>query len=120
MLEKRDAFYLQLEEPVSSCLLALRKIILSQHQGIKEEWKYGMPFFYYNRKMLCYLWVQKKTNKPYIGLADGNKINHPELIAEKRKRMKIMLFDAGKNLPLKKIQKIIELAIEVIENTSRN
>ena len=40
-----DRFYEQQEEPVKSCLLALKKIILEQDKNISAEWKYGMPFF---------------------------------------------------------------------------
>jgi hypothetical protein len=40
-----DNFYLQKEEPPKGCLIALRKIILSQDIEIRNVWKYGMPFF---------------------------------------------------------------------------
>lgn len=33
---------------------------------------------------------------------------HPELIAEKRGRMKILLVDAGKDIPVKKINMILK------------
>ena len=60
MLNSIDHFYLQKEEPVKSCLLALRDIILMQDNHITAVWKYGMPFFCYREKMFCYLWVHKK------------------------------------------------------------
>ena len=50
-----DDFYLQQNEPVKSCLLALREIILSQDADITNALKYGMPFFCYKGKMFCYL-----------------------------------------------------------------
>lgn len=88
-----DNFYLQKEEPLKGCLIALQKIILAQDNEIKNVWKYRMPFFCYKGKMFCYLWVHKKHNKPYLGIVEGNRIEHPKLIIEKRSRMKIMLFD---------------------------
>jgi hypothetical protein len=45
MLRGIDRFYLQKEEPVKSCLIALREIILKQDREITVAWKYGMPFF---------------------------------------------------------------------------
>jgi hypothetical protein len=42
-----DNFYLQLDEPAQSCLLAARKLILAQDIDVIEAWKYGMPFFCY-------------------------------------------------------------------------
>ena len=55
-------FYLQQQEPVKSCLLALRAIILSQDNNISNVMKYGMPFFCYKGKMFCYLWTHKNIN----------------------------------------------------------
>ena len=46
MLKPADNYFLQQEEPVKSCLLALRKLILSFDNNIIESWKYG-------REMWC-------------------------------------------------------------------
>ena len=54
-MKEPDNFYLQQEEPIKGCLLALKEIILSQDEDISNEWKYGMPFFCYKKKMFCYL-----------------------------------------------------------------
>lgn len=70
-----DSYFNAIPEPTQSCLLALRNLILSHNPSITPEWKYGMPFFYYKGKMLCYLWTNKKTGQPYIGFADGNKMD---------------------------------------------
>lgn len=110
-LRKEDNFYLQQPEPLQSCLLALREIVLAQDKNLVSAWKYGMPFFCYNKKMFCYLWISKKTGQPYLGIVEGNRIEHPLLIQEKRSRMKIMLFDADKNLPVKTIKLILKEAL---------
>jgi len=106
-----DNFYLQKEEPIKGCLIALREIILSQDTEIKNVWKYGMPFFCYKGKMFCYLWVHKKHNKPYLGIVEGNRFEHPKLIIEQRSRMKIMLFEPNEDLPIDTIQEILTKAI---------
>jgi len=113
MLSESDNFYLQKEEPIKSCLLALRSIILSQDKDILSVWKYGMPFFCYKGKMFCYLWVHKKYHQPYLGIVEGQKFDHPGLIIEKRSRMKIMLFDPNKDLPIKTITAILKQAINL-------
>ncbi|XZF15441.1 DUF1801 domain-containing protein [Chitinophagaceae bacterium MMS25-I14] len=113
MIKTSDNFYLQQEEPVKSCLLALRGIILSQDSHVTAEWKYGMPFFCYRGKMFCYLWFHKKHKQPYIGIVEGAHFDHPDLIIEKRSRMKILLLDAEKDLPLKKINKILQQALDL-------
>jgi hypothetical protein len=113
MLKATDNFYLQKEEPLQSCLLALRQIILKQDKDVTAAFKYGMPFFCYKGKMFCYLWVNKKTQQPYLGIVEGKHFNHPDLIIEKRSRMKIMLFDAEKQLPIKTIKLILKQAIDL-------
>ncbi len=108
-----DHFYEKQEEPVKSCLLALRQIILNSKAPLTEALKYGMPFFCYHEKMFCYLWIDKKTKQPYIGIVDGNKIDHHLLVQDKRARMKIFYVDATKDIPVKMIQQIITLALKV-------
>ncbi len=103
-----DHYFLSKEEPVKSCLLALRAFILQYDENINEAFKYGMPFYCYHKKMCCYLWVQKKSGIPYIGFVEGGRLQHPKLIAEKRARMKILLTDANKDLPIKTIAAIMK------------
>ena len=112
-LTQLDNFYLQKNEPIRSCLLALKDIILKQDENVSAEWKYGMPFFCYKGKMLCYLWVHKKYHQPYIGIVEGQRIDHPALIIEKRSRMKIMLLEANEDLPLQTIQHILKQALDL-------
>lgn len=111
MSKELDDFYLRNEEPVRSCLLALRTLILKQDQNISAAWKYGMPFFCYQGKMFCYLWVHKRLNQPYIGIMEGKRIDHPDLILEKRTRIKIILFDPQQDLPIDTIETILDQAI---------
>ncbi|MEJ0101024.1 MAG: DUF1801 domain-containing protein [Bacteroidota bacterium] len=111
MLRPIDNWYLQKDEPLRTCLQFLRAHILKQDSNITEAWKYGMPFFCYQGKMFCYLWVHKKFHQPYIGIVEGAKINHPDLIQEKRARMKILLLDPGKDIPLKKVNLVLKQVI---------
>jgi hypothetical protein len=108
MLRPIDQYFLQKEEPVKSCLQFLRAHILSLDEKVTEAWKYGMPFYCINGKMCCYLWVHKKYGQPYIGFVEGNKLNDPDLLTEKRARMKILLLDPEKNLPMKKINSLLK------------
>lgn len=108
MLNSIDNYFFSKEEPTKSCLLFLRSRILGYDKNITETWKYGMPFYCYKGKMFCYLWTHKKFLQPYIGIVEGQKINHPELIQEKRARMKILLVDAAQDIPVKKIDSIFK------------
>ena len=113
MLNEQEQFYLKHDEEVNACLQALRSIILSMDKEVAAAWKYGMPMFCYKGKMFCYIWTHKKTGQPYLGIVEGKHIEHPQLIQEKRARMKIMLFDADKDLPVKTIKSILKQAIDL-------
>jgi len=108
MLRPIDNYFFEKEEPVKSCLQFLREFILKYDKEITEEWSYSMPFFYYKGKRFCYLWIHKKYDQPYLGIVDGNKIDHPGLLTEKRSRMKIFLIDPQKDIPVKKIKAILK------------
>jgi len=116
MLSELDNYYLDKEEPLKSSLLALREIILEQDTDISIAWKYKMLFFCYKGKMFCYLWVDKQNGFPYIGIVEGKLIHHPKLIIQKRARMKIMLFDPNKDLPIKTIQLILKQTLQLYKS----
>ena len=113
MLRDTDHFYLLKEEPAKSCLIALREIILRQDPDITPAWKYGMPFFCFKGKMFCYLWVHKTLKQPYIGFVEGKYLDHPKLLIEKRARMKILLCDPARDLPVKTIETILKQSLDL-------
>lgn len=111
MLKDIDNFYLEQKEPEKATFLALREIILSLDTEVSHVWKYRMPFFCYKKKMFCYLWLDKKTQEPYIGVVEGNRIEHIELEQGKRSRMKILRINPTKDLPLETIESILNQAL---------
>jgi hypothetical protein len=112
MLNPIDKYYLDKVEPTRSCLQSLRQFILGIDPYIQEKWRFGMPFFYYRGKMACYLWIDKKTLHPYLGIVEGKHIEHPELVSGKRSRMKVLIVNPQKDLPLKKIGTILKKMIQ--------
>ncbi len=113
-VKELDNYYMQQEEPVRGCFLALRDIILAQDEHIVPAWKWRLPFFFYKKEMFCYLSFHKKYKQPYLAIMDGNQIDHSALLAEDRKRIKIMLIDPAKDIPIKVIQDILGRAIEIL------
>jgi hypothetical protein len=113
---EQDNYYLRIDEPIRSCLLALREIILNSDLHVSAAWKYGMPFFCYKGKMFCYLWVHKKLGQPYIGFVEGKHLFHKALIQEERARMKILLLDANKNLQVKLIHSLLKQALDLYKS----
>lgn len=111
-----DSYYLRKEEPAKSCLLALRDVILNYDPNISETRKYGMPCFCYKKKMFCYLWIDKKTDEPYMLMVEGKHLNHPKLEIGKRSRMKIFRLDPNKDLPIATIKLILKQALDLYRN----
>jgi hypothetical protein len=109
-LREIDNYFMEKPEPAKSCLLALRHLVLAFDPQIREDWQYKMPFYKLGAKRLCYLWQEKKTGTPYLGIVDGYLLEHPLLLAEKRSRMKILLIDPAEDLPLETIHEILEKA----------
>lgn len=116
MITDLDTYYLNKEEPNRSCLLALRDIILQQDGNVTETRKYGMPCFCFKKKMFCYLWVDKKTEEPYLLMVEGKHLNHPELEVGKRSRMKIFRVNPNQDLPMATIQLILNQALDLYSN----
>lgn len=113
MIREVDQFYLEKSEPNKSCLLALRTIILNLDDRINETKKWGMPCFCYEKKMFCYLWVDKKTNEPYILIVEGRLIDHPNLEIGKRSRMKIFRVKPNEDLPVDIIRLILNQVLNL-------
>lgn len=112
-MKSNDSFYLEKDEPNRSCLLSLRNIILKQDSLVTETTKYGMPCFCYDNRIFCYLWIDKKTDRPYILFVEGKSLNHPKLEIGKRARMKILRVDPSEDLPIKTIELLINQAVEL-------
>lgn len=115
-MKQLNDFYLKQEEPIKGSFLALKEIILKQDNNITNVLKYGMPFFCYKGKMFCYLWTHKKFKQPYIGIVEGKHFNESFLIQEARSRMKIMLLDSDEDLPLERIENVIQKALNLYKS----
>ncbi|MCH2045180.1 MAG: DUF1801 domain-containing protein [Saprospiraceae bacterium] len=102
-----DSYYLKLEEPNQSCLLALRAVIIKQSRGIIETRKWNMPCFCYGKKILCYLSIDKKIKEPYILWVAGSQLEHPSLEQGNRTKMKILRINPKQDLPVELIQSLL-------------
>ena len=112
-MEKLEAFYLNQLEPNKSCLLALRSIVLNVSSEINECVKYGMPCFCIGKKAFSYLWIDKKTQEPYILFVEGQQLNHPLLESGNRSRMKIFRINPSSDIPLEELKTLIIEAIKL-------
>ncbi len=112
-MRELDNFYADQEEPNKSCLLALKSIILEYNENITSRWYYRLPCFMYKKQIFCYLWIDKKTQFPYIAIGKGVKIKHPDLIQGKRTFTSLLLIDPNKDIPIEKIHSIFDLVMKL-------
>ena len=112
-----DHFYLKQEEPTQGCMIALRDIILGMNEHVTAAWRYSMPFFLYKGKRFCYLWKDKKTGEPYIGIVDGKAIHHPQLEQGNRSRMKILRVDPNKDIDVETVLEVLGQAVAILPGT---
>lgn len=108
-----DDFFEKQEAPNKEVFLFLRKLIINFHTDITLHKKWGLPYFYYQGKPLCYLWKDKKTNEPYISFAKGPLLNNPALIQGDRKVFKILPINPNKDINIQLIKEILEEAIKI-------
>ena len=111
MMRDIDHFYLDKAEPNKSCLLALKDLILQYHPDLEPAWKYRLPCFMFKGHIFCYLWVDRKSQFPYIAIGKGVQIDHPDLIQGNRTFVKLLLINPEEDIPKDKIYTIFDLAM---------
>lgn len=112
MKQELENTYFKYDEPVKSCLLALREIILSYDENLSESVKYGMPFFSFKGKMFCYFWFDKNTKEPYIGFMKGKFMKNKALVAGDRKLVKILPINSKEDIDIKVLREVLREGVE--------
>ena len=108
-----EEYFFRIPEPEQSTLLFLRKKILeSDPENITQILSFGLPFFKFKKKMLCYFYFSKKHQQYYVSFYHGDRLNHPLLLSEGRKKFKILLIDMEEDLP-------VELILELIDEVKK-
>jgi hypothetical protein len=113
MGESIDHYFNSQDDPSRSCLLFLRRFILDFSEKIEEQRKNNTPFYYYQKKWFCFLSYHSITKEIYISFVNGNKIDHPLLVSEGRKKMKIFRVDPSKDIDVVTLTEILEAAISI-------
>ena len=105
-------YFYRIDEPARSSLLFIREKILNSDELITETFSFGLPFLKYKKKMLCYFYFSKKHQQYYVSFYHGDRLNHPLLLSEGRKKFKILLIDMEEDLP-------VELILELIDEVKK-
>ena len=97
----------------------IRSIVMDASPHIREEWKYGTPFYSHLRWM-CYLSLQKKGL--VLGFVQGGVMVDPEGILAHTEHRSIRHFLPAKELktlPVGPLRRLLQEAVEINEEIHR-
>jgi hypothetical protein len=110
MPSELESYYQKQSEPIQSCLLALKAIIMGINPLITHERKYQIPFFYYKGRKLSYLWVNKR--KLQVGFIEDKCLQKPLEGVRIKDRYRHIIVNPKEDIP-------IEIIIENLRNLIR-
>lgn len=106
-----ETYYLKQPEPMQSCILAMKGIILSISPYITHERKFQIPFFLYKGKKLAYLWVTKKRLQ--VGFIEDKCLQMPIPGVRLKDKYQSIQLNPDENIPidiiLENINRLIDL-----------
>jgi len=70
-LKPVEEYLFNQREPYQSIMLYVRNVILKTLPKMEEKYNYGIPFYHYNKKPLCYLNILKGTNFVDVAFVQG-------------------------------------------------
>jgi len=70
-MKPTEQYFLNQKEPFQSIMLYVRSVIFKTLPKIEERYRYQIPFYYHNKKPLCYLNVLKNTEYVDIAFVQG-------------------------------------------------
>ncbi len=111
-----DQYFESQEEPMKGCLLAIKDCMLNYDKRVVMSWKWNLPFFSFGKHMLAYLHIHKKTGSPYLGFGWGQNLQHPALLQEDRKMIKVYYMDAEKDIDVKTLYEILDETVGFLKS----
>jgi hypothetical protein len=70
-MKPTEQYFLNQKEPYQSIMLYIRSVIFKTLPKVEERYSYKIPFYYHNKKALCYLNVLKNTDFVDIAFVQG-------------------------------------------------
>ena len=105
MNRELDNYYLKQPEPIRSCLLALKTIVLKTSPEITHDRKFQIPFFMYKGKKLAFLWVNKK--RLLMGFVKDSSILPIPETGRRKNEFETMTIDPEKDIPIRLITALL-------------
>lgn len=89
-----DEYIFRQKEPFQSILLHLVSVVERNLGQSELLFKWGMPYFYFKKRMFCYLYANTKKSYVDIGFARGFQLknNQEFLVVENRNTVKSLRY----------------------------
>lgn len=104
-----EQYILRQREPHQSLMLYVRSLIKRTLPEVEEQYKYAVPFYYYNKRPILYLNILKGTDFTDVAFVHGALLQkkYPEL-KDYNKRKNV------RSLQVKRLEDFDALAFEAI------
>jgi len=120
VMQSIDEFFYDLPRDEKAIALRLREIILQAAPDFKEEFSYGVPYYFRHRRVTC-IWPASSAGGPrkgvFIGFCRGNEMSNEQGIIEmgNRKRFGLIRYYDVKEIKEDILMEILQEAIMVDE-----
>jgi len=122
-----DDFIRELPKNEREIVRRLRMLVLEADPRIKEQFSYGVPY-YFRKRRVCFIWPSSSKYGPKdalvsFGFCYGNQLSNEQgiLLAEGRKQVRIIKYDALNKVDDEVIAPILQeaLLVDQLTNSSR-
>ncbi|MFI5135896.1 MAG: DUF1801 domain-containing protein [Chitinophagales bacterium] len=123
-MQSIDDFFHDLPKEEKAIALRLREIILQGAPDFKEEFSYGVPYYFRHRRVTC-IWPASSAGGPkkgvFIGFCRGNEMLNEQKIIEmgNRKRFGLIRFYDVKEINEDVLMELLQEAIMIDEEVGR-
>jgi len=123
-MQSVDDFFHDLPKEEKAIALRLREIILQAAPDFKEEFSYGVPYYFRHRRVTC-IWPASSAGGPskgvFIGFCRGNEMSNEQGIIEmgNRKRFGLIRYYDVKEINEDVLMELLQEAIMVDEEVWR-
>jgi len=111
-LNPLEQYFLNQKEPLQSVLLYLRQVIKETLPEVEEQYKYKIPFYYYQGKSLCYLNILKNTNYVDLAFVNGFKLSNKQGLLKAGRGRKMVKSITYSNLESVDVAILKEILVE--------
>jgi hypothetical protein len=112
MNRELENYYLKQPEPIQSCLLALKSIVLNFSPDITHERKFQIPFFCYKGKKLAFLWVNRK--RLIMGFVKDRALLPKPATGRRKDEFETIIVDPNEDLPIRQITTLLHRYMKLI------